>query len=315
MATTILVSALLTSDGTALFARRDAGAWELPTVPMARDEEPEEALVRLTREQLGIESGRSEFLDTYYERSEQGGAPLVRNVYCVEIRRGTPLPLPDGDYREFRWVDASDLDAIAAGEQLRGILHDHLAATGGSPALAGAPVFIVTGPAGAGKSSTARALCARFERAAHIEVDALRDMVISGIASPIPGVSDPLEAAEQSGLANANTVALARNFSAAGFTVVVDAVFESAAALDFVLEELLGTAEVHVITLLPDAETLERRDKGRAPEVQMGPRALELRRIIAGSDEMRGLRLDNSQMTVDETVAYILTHRANTRVR
>jgi len=185
---------------------------------------------------------------------------------------------------------------------------------GGEAALPGAPITILTGPAAAGKSTIAGLLCMHAERAAHIEVDLLRDMVISGYASPIPGESNPTLASEQARLATSNAVALARNFSLAGYEVVVDETLETTAELDDLLRALTDVAPVYVFTLLPDEETLSDRDEERAPDLQLGRRCIELRSIIATNGEQRGLRLDSSQMTKSETVAWILANREGARV-
>jgi chloramphenicol 3-O-phosphotransferase len=310
--TTILVSALITHDDRAILVRSQNGDWELPTVPLAADEETEDALARLLRSELAFDSWTEDFLDTVYENMD--GALLVRNVYLVETATEPARALLPSQYAELRWVARQDLDEIAAGEALRALLRQGIAAASGVTVPPGAPVFIITGPPGAGKSTEARLLCAHFDKSAHIEVDQLRDMVLSGIASPIPSVSDPVAAAEQIELAMANAVALARNFSLAGFHAVIDDVLETPEVLDFLLEGLSGVAEVYFVTLLPDEETLRRRDESRAAELRMGARCQDVRRIMAGNGEDRGLRLDSSGMTAEATAAQILAQRGRARV-
>lgn len=310
--TAILVSALLAQNGRALLTRRQNGIWELPTEPLAEHETTEETLVRLLREQLGLEATDEEFLETYYERDTDGGAPLIRNVYRVTNWQGVPLSAPSGDYIEVRWVAPEDLSGLAPNETLRCILGDGLAA--GPVAPPGAPIMIVTGPPAAGKSTVARAIGACLERAAHVEVDSLREMVISGYASPVPPLGDPTTASEQFDLAVANSVALARNFSLAGYQVLLDDVIVSAEQFDRRLEAFAGVGEVYLVTLLPDDEILQRRDEGRAPELRMGRRCQELSRAFASNREARGLRLDSSRMTPEETAKFILAHREHARV-
>jgi adenylate kinase family enzyme len=53
-------------------------------------------------------------------------------------------------------------------------------------------MVLFTGPAGAGKSTLARAWCATRPRTVHVELDEVRHLIVSGLADPrVPG---PLQA-------------------------------------------------------------------------------------------------------------------------
>jgi len=54
------------------------------------------------------------------------------------------------------------------------------------------PMFLVIGSPAVGKSTTSRALAARFHKSVHIPVDNVRDMVVSGLRLPSPVWSDDL---------------------------------------------------------------------------------------------------------------------------
>src|SRR3712207_5236970 len=75
------------------------------------------------------------------------------------------------------------------------------------------PIFVITGQVAAGKSSLARAVLARFDRGYHVDVDALREMVVSGLAGPLEWTD---ETSRQFELAIEGSVALARVYFAAG---------------------------------------------------------------------------------------------------
>jgi ADP-ribose pyrophosphatase YjhB (NUDIX family)/chloramphenicol 3-O-phosphotransferase len=318
---TITVSALITDGERLLLARRPGEAhWALPGgLLLPSDESVEEALARELRARLGLEVGEPLFLDTLYERRES--EVVVHNVFAVDAPGVEQVVAQAGGGLEYAWAPLAEIAQLPLTPWLAPALPALLRGEPApEPELTGAPfavatpvepevepgmVVIVTGPAGAGKSTVARALCRRFERAAHIAVDALRHMVVSGYASPVPGRADVEEARRQAALARRNAAALARNFACAGFHTVIDDVLERREELDEYLAALVGCT-VAFVTLLPTVEALRARDAERPPAERMGERAVELHGVIALNGETRGLRLDTSTWTPEETVDVIL---------
>src|SRR5882757_8159076 len=111
-----------------------------------------------------------------------------------------------------------------------------------------APAALLTGIPGSGKSTVAAALAARLGMAAHVEVDALQEMIISGGRRPTP--EPDAEADRQIFLKARNACLLAGSFAAAGFVAVLDDVVVRRSHLDFYRATL--TAEpFHLIVLAP----------------------------------------------------------------
>lgn len=327
MTAPIYVWAVVTDErGVLLLPARDADGWTLPGGPLLADDDTvETAIMRELRSRYGIVlPDEPEFLATRYERGPDGGT-IVHNLFHVPtetIDAGVEVFGPSAE-----WVDPVDADRPGIPAWLREGLatlfedEDALPSIDATQLQAGlaqfrpaAPVVIVTGPAGVGKSTIARELCLRFDRAAHINVDSLRDMVVSGYASPIPGVSDPTAAEEQIRLGIANAAALARNFSEAGILPVIDDVLEASGELDTYLDALGPGADLRLITLLADRAILARRDAARPRDQQMGARSQDLHHIFMTNGETRGVRLDTSHQTPEDSVDIILEQLEDARV-
>jgi chloramphenicol 3-O-phosphotransferase len=123
------------------------------------------------------------------------------------------------------------------------------------------PIFIVTGTPGSGKSSVARALMRRFELGLHIPVDDLRELVVSGIAHPVPDWTE--ETGRQFSLARRAATQMARLYAEAGFAVAIDDVIFPAEARSLRSETLEGLL-VHQVLLYPSLDVALERSASRA---------------------------------------------------
>ena len=108
-------------------------------------------------------------------------------------------------------------------------------------------LLIVTGPPGAGKSTVARALAARFERSALVEGDAFFAFVASGAIPPwLP------ESHEQNDVVTRAAAVATGQFVTGGYTVVYDGVMGPWFLPTFAAATGLGS--LHYVILLPSVE-------------------------------------------------------------
>jgi chloramphenicol 3-O-phosphotransferase len=154
-------------------------------------------------------------------------------------------------------------------------------------------VLILTGPPGAGKSTVARALADRYDRVAHIDVDTLRHFVMpTGYVAPgRPGFE------RQQALATRNACALALNFLAERFAVIIDDVVITQFELDRFIEGLKPASDpIHFVRLLPRLEVCQSRNLEREEARQPPSRVERVWREFAAADAIGGSTIDSSDL-------------------
>ena len=154
------------------------------------------------------------------------------------------------------------------------------------------------GPAGAGKSTLARAWCATRARAAHVALDRVREMIVGGLGDP----QQPNELqSRQYQLSVRACAALARVFLDAGYDVALDEVFPPD-AFARLWRPLLGDLEWRLVVILPSLEETLRRSRGREKRVLERHTRDQHAASLLWPEE---LRIDTGGLTVEESLAEV----------
>ena len=156
-------------------------------------------------------------------------------------------------------------------------------------------MVMFAGPAGAGKSTLARAWCATRPWAVHVELDEVRHLIVSGW-------SDPQEfgalQAEQYDTSVAACCALVREFVASGYDVAVDDAVDPEGFEKHWLPRL-GGIEFSVVVVRPNLEAVLERGAGRSKRVR--PDVVSEQHAAASRWPTR-LTIDTTGQSVEESL-------------
>jgi chloramphenicol 3-O-phosphotransferase len=168
-----------------------------------------------------------------------------------------------------------------------------------------AGVLLITGMPGAGKSTVARALALRFDRAAHIDIDMVfHHFTVNGKADP---ADQDAEAAAQGMLAVRNAAAMARNYADAGFACVLDGAIAERAQVMACAREV-SPHRLYLVVLAPPLRVSEERDAVRSGK-NVAAHFRHLHPVMHEQLNGLGLWLDTSEQVPRQSVTAILSHQ------
>ncbi len=124
-------------------------------------------------------------------------------------------------------------------------------------------IVLFGGAAGVGKTTLARLWCQSRLRAVHIQLDEVRNLIVSGLADP------QLQTVEQGAQyfhSLAACAALARSFAGQGYDVALDDVFEPEPTRQLWLPQLRGL-DIRLVVLHPPLEIALSRMTSREKQV------------------------------------------------
>lgn len=166
-------------------------------------------------------------------------------------------------------------------------------------------IVLITGNMAAGKSSVAQALAERLPKSVHLRGDIFRRMIVNGQAEMTSNLS--AEAYQQLQLRYHLAATVARQYLQAGFTVVYQDIIIGSA-----LSEVIAAFDdvpLSAIVLCPSPEVVAARDAARSKTGYTDETMVDaFDRILRTETPRLGYWLDNSNLTVAETVDRILKH-------
>ena len=174
-----------------------------------------------------------------------------------------------------------------------------------------APIFVISGGIGAGKTTVAERLMERFSRGIHIPVDDLRGFVVSGYANPAESWTDETDL--QFRLARETAASMAARYAKEGVAVAIDDIITPDEVDELFLPVLQGHT-VHRILLRPSLDVTLHRNATRTNKSFDTSVLVETLHLVYG--RLEGLSfadrgwhvIDTGSLSVEETVDLILRH-------
>ena len=158
-------------------------------------------------------------------------------------------------------------------------------------------IFLITGPAGVGKSTVSKLIAQSLDKSVLIEGDAIYHLVVGGYISP-------WKEGNHLKLFWENCKSLIKNSIENGYDVVFNYILNEKQVED--IKKSFSKYEIKFVCLMVDENTIVKRDKLRPKDCQMGERALVLLNKMRSRNFDKNNIIDTSNMTEEETYIEIL---------
>ena len=166
-------------------------------------------------------------------------------------------------------------------------------------------LFVITGIMAAGKSTVAQALAERFDHSVHLRGDTFRRFVVSGRAEMSPDPSP--QAVGQLELRYALAAMCADRYVDAGFVTVVQDVILGPMLTRVI--DMFRTRPIALVVLAPSPEAVAAREHDRAKVGYRHFTPAQLDAELREGTPRRGLWVDNTELTIEQTVQHILDNK------
>lgn len=160
-------------------------------------------------------------------------------------------------------------------------------------------IYLLTGPAGVGKSTISKLIATNLEKSVLIEGDEIYHLVVGGYVSP-------WENGNHLSLFWQNCKSIITNSIRSGYDVVFNYILDKKQVLD--IKQTFSNCQIKFVCLMVDEKTIVERDKLRPLDCQMGERSLILLKSMKQKKFNKNNILDTTNLTENETYLEVLNN-------